>query len=174
MSSGNIGIGAVPIPNAGIFMGATQGTATNQYGGLFQPLGNNAATVLLTGVTGQPATSPVVYTITDVACLHAGAPTRGSGSIITNISGVLVDAIATGATNVYGVKIANPTGGSTSNWGLFNGGSAQVNGSSTNLSFFAHAPSAQITVAGAKGGNVALGNLMTALANYGLVIDTTT
>ena len=43
-----------------------------------------------------------------------------------------------------------------------------------NLSFFGSFPEPQQDVAGAKGGNVALGELITALANYGLITDSTT
>lgn len=42
------------------------------------------------------------------------------------------------------------------------------------LGFFATAPINKVTVAGAKGGNAALASLCTQLANYGLIIDTTT
>lgn len=46
--------------------------------------------------------------------------------------------------------------------------------SGTNLGVFGTAPTTKQTVVGAKGGNVALTNLLTALANYGLVTDNTT
>lgn len=42
------------------------------------------------------------------------------------------------------------------------------------LGFFGVTPVSIPNVSGSKGGNVALGNLMTALANLGLVIDSTT
>jgi hypothetical protein len=41
------------------------------------------------------------------------------------------------------------------------------------LGFYGHAPGAQPTVAGSKGGNAALTSLMTALAGLGLVVDGT-
>jgi len=44
----------------------------------------------------------------------------------------------------------------------------------TALAFHNTAPINKPTIAGAKGGNVALANLLTALANYGLLVDTTT
>lgn len=42
------------------------------------------------------------------------------------------------------------------------------------LSFHNTAPIAKPTITGSKGGNAALGNLLTALQNYGLIVDSTT
>jgi hypothetical protein len=39
---------------------------------------------------------------------------------------------------------------------------------------FTASGSAEITVTGAKGGNAALASLITALANYGIIVDSTT
>lgn len=43
-----------------------------------------------------------------------------------------------------------------------------------NVGFYGTTPVAKPTITGAKGGNVALANLLTALASYGLLIDSTT
>lgn len=56
---------------------------------------------------------------------------------------------------------------------LMNGGTIRVQANSTGLGFFAATPVAKPTVSGAKGGNAALGSLMTALSNLGLVTDST-
>lgn len=45
---------------------------------------------------------------------------------------------------------------------------------STGIGFYGTSPIAKPNVAGSKGGNVALTNLITALANLGLISDTTT
>jgi hypothetical protein len=47
-------------------------------------------------------------------------------------------------------------------------------GGQDQLGVFNIGPVARQAVAGARGGNVALANLLTALANYGLIIDNTT
>jgi hypothetical protein len=47
-------------------------------------------------------------------------------------------------------------------------------GLSGTLGFFGTAPIGEQTVAGAKGGNAALGSLITCLVNYGMLLDTTT
>jgi hypothetical protein len=52
------------------------------------------------------------------------------------------------------------------------GGALDHNGSTAGV--FGTAPATQQTVNGAKGGNAALGSLLTALATYGWIIDNTT
>lgn len=61
-------------------------------------------------------------------------------------------------------------------WKLDPGGSMTVNGNSSlhQCGFNGTTPIAKPTVTGAKGGNAALASLMTALAAYGLVTDSTT
>lgn len=50
----------------------------------------------------------------------------------------------------------------------------QDNGSASLIGFHQATPIAKPTISGSRGGNVALANLLTALANYGLIIDSTT
>jgi hypothetical protein len=57
---------------------------------------------------------------------------------------------------------------------LSGGGSLRVAVNSTGLGFFGATPLAQQTITGSRGGNVALANLLTALASHGLIIDSTT
>lgn len=52
------------------------------------------------------------------------------------------------------------------------GGALDHNGATAGV--FGTAPATQQTVVGAKGGNAALGSLLTALATYGWIIDNTT
>jgi hypothetical protein len=54
------------------------------------------------------------------------------------------------------------------------GGAVPIQYSSTGVAFQGTSPIAKPTVSGAKGGNAALSSLITALANYGLIIDSTT
>jgi hypothetical protein len=50
----------------------------------------------------------------------------------------------------------------------------RVGGANNGLAFFANVPESQATVLGSRGGNAALAALLTALADYGLIIDGTT
>jgi len=54
------------------------------------------------------------------------------------------------------------------------GGTTVVGCGSAALGFYNTTPASQQTVTGSKGGNVALGNLLTALATLGLIVDSTT
>lgn len=48
-----------------------------------------------------------------------------------------------------------------------------INHDGTTIGFFNSAPSAKETITGSRGGNAALANLLSALANYGLITDST-
>lgn len=48
-----------------------------------------------------------------------------------------------------------------------------INHDGTTIGFFGSAPNSKETVTGSRGGNVALGNLLDALSNYGLLVDNT-
>lgn len=95
-----------------------------------------------------------IDTITGGAGIHdSGGTSTGMtvfGNTITNAS-IATAAAFSGTFNVRS--------------GIAVGGGAGFNG---------QAPIAKPTVTGAKGGNAALGSLLTALANYGLVTDSTT
>lgn len=67
-----------------------------------------------------------------------------------------------GAYTVYG----EIWGDGTFNWQ----GSARLRGS---IGFFTTAPQAQKTITGSRGGNAALASLLTQLAGYGLIVDST-
>jgi len=90
--------------------------------------------------------------------------------------------------NAYGMKIQNhgnsnitqATGiyidaqtGSATNWAIYtNAGDIRLMASgSDKISFHGSAPVAQQTVTGSRGGNVALADLLTKLANIGLIVD---
>lgn len=75
------------------------------------------------------------------------------------------------------------TGGATSwtldaaaiiNLGTTAATSVKIGRTGQSLGFYGTTPITKITVSGAKGGNVALANLLTALVNLGLIADTTT
>lgn len=66
--------------------------------------------------------------------------------------------------------------GAENGWGfcLQYGGTNRIKVNSTGMGFFAATPVAKPTVTGAKGGNAALTSLCTALANLGLITNSTT
>ena len=101
---------------------------------------------------------------------------RASGWSFYSPSTVLGLSITAGAASTM-------TGGATSwtldaaaiiNIGTITATSVKIGRGGQSIGFFATTPIAKPTVAGPRGGNVALQNLLTALANLGLITDTTT
>lgn len=83
-----------------------------------------------------------------------GAPTISGGGSITNANALFV---TSGKTQVQEIEI-----------------DGALNHDGTTVGFYGTAPQTKQTVSGAKGGNAALGSLMTALSTIGLVTDSTT
>lgn len=89
-----------------------------------------------------------------------------------------------GAANVttsYGIVVAAQSGSSTASYAIFtNGGRVRFDATGTKLElndtglgFFGTAPVAKPAVTGSRGGNAAVAALLTALANLGLITDST-
>jgi len=58
-------------------------------------------------------------------------------------------------------------------WLRYDSEGTRIGRSGSGLSFFQAAPISKPTVSGSRGGNAALASLLTALANYGLIADST-
>ena len=102
---------------------------------------------------------------------HAGATSFikvDAGSLVTLINSKNITANSLAASTTTTLTDAS---GSTQILGLTVYGGAGFQG---NTGFNSTTPISKPTVSGSKGGNAALASLMTALANYGLVTDTTT
>lgn len=102
--------------------------------------------------------------------MQVSAPTITNGSAAsTNGAALYIPNSGSGATNNYSLMI----GGGTA----FMGGDVQMEAAldhnGTTVGFFGTAPTTKQTVSGAKGGNAALGSLLTALAAYGFITDST-
>lgn len=108
--------------------------------------------------------------------------TNGAGLYIANSGGTSkAMAVLTGS-NVatFGTDVAATLQGTTTKVTGTTSAEIQYSGTTrykvdtTGHSWFGAATAAQQTVTGARGGNVALANLLTALVNYGLIVDSTT
>jgi len=74
-------------------------------------------------------TQAATYTIATARCFQAAAPWMSAGAAITELDGLYVANLGlAGVTNVYGVYIAAQSGASSTNIGLYNGGSTQMQG----------------------------------------------
>lgn len=103
----------------------------------------------------------------------------GSGGIQLNSTGA-IQLNSTGSVALNGQSTngsvtlqAHGTGGVTI---IASGGAGGVTVANNidSLGFYSTSPVTQQTVSGSRGGNVALANLLTALANLGLIVDSTT
>ena len=142
---------------AGSGAGAFLPTASNLiHLGAFASLGKygGGATSYVSGTPGGTVTSPTVQK-TVTATINTPV-TSGSAS------GQLVPFTAEGEANVGVALIAAGTG------------IAQLGAAGNKIAFYAGASAVKGTLTGAKGGNVALANLITYLADRGLLTDSTT
>lgn len=124
------------------------------------------------------------------AAIVASCKDTGGGNFTTAYGLIAQSEVAASGTigTWYGALIKNPTGGGivTTNYGLYiesqskattnyaiytNDGAIRLGG---DIGFHGTAPISKPTVSGDKEGNAALGSLITALANYGLIVDSTT
>lgn len=105
-----------------------------------------------------------ILTVDTAAVLAAGFHASGASSLIED-----------GLTIQDGVTVQ--TGDLVVSGGTFrheSSGNARIEANSTGLGLFGATPIARPTVVGSRGGNVALGNALTALANLGAITNSTT
>lgn len=85
---------------------------------------------------------------------------------------------STEAVLAFGSDSANPNNGefqvNSTNSIVRRNGTNYITVSDSGLAFHGSAAISKPTITGSKGGNAALGNLLTQLANYGLITDSTT
>lgn len=123
-----------------------------------------------------------------IAGSYARAANFGSGSVLQMYASYIFSGqnpTGTVAEN-YGIYIENQAGVGTVNYSIYSAGSGKVyfggeveidgalNHDGTELGVFSTAPTTQKTVTGSRGGNAALASLLTQLAAYGLIIDSST
>lgn len=170
VSAGNVGIGIAQDVDRGLYLAPSiTGTTTAVDGQrisatLTAGVNSTQLTGLLISMTPNPNSKTGV---TNVG-LQVGSY-NGSGSDTSY--GALIAGPTTGGTNNYTLYLLAPSGGSTTNRGFHNEGAALVNGSATSLGFFGTSPAAKQTITGSRGGNAALTSLLSALAAYGIVTD---
>jgi len=117
--TGTVGIGTAPLPNYGLNLGIALSGASTQYGAVIIPVASSAATATIYGVFSRISTAAAVFTATNGVDFLADAPNLGSGSAITNQTGLLVvNQGAAGITNAYGIFINTQSGASGNNFAL--------------------------------------------------------
>ena len=127
-AAGTVGVGIAPSTSAMIFVGPGSTSGANQYGinlqtNFFQA--TNAYSVYSKFITAGGS----AFTVTTAASFYADTPSFGSSSLATTMYGLYVANQGVAAvTNAYGVYIAAQAGATSTNVGLYNGGTTRLIG----------------------------------------------
>lgn len=170
------GIAVTPLTN---LFGGTDNTTASAVRGML--VASSAATTgtwsQLSGIVVDPQTSGVVNHglwlhgdgLGACLCFGAGLTVNPDARMYYNGSNLVIDPDVLGSGRVF-------IGATGDDDMLLNDIEidGDLNHDGSNLGLFGTAVTTQQTVTGAKGGNVALTNLLTALAAYGLIVDSTT
>jgi hypothetical protein len=100
--NGYMGVGTAPVASQSVRIVPTALTGATQIGLVSAPVGSSASTSSVIGVMAQPQTAAAAFTTAYTMGVYVGDPIMGAGSI---------------ATNNYGIRVLNQTGG-TSNYGI--------------------------------------------------------
>jgi hypothetical protein len=165
-----VGIGTTPSAAIGLRVANVGQTGASQQSFNTDFTCGTDATTAAMGVLSRVRTPAAAMTCARASALYAGQPVVGAGSTITEAVGLLVEGMSTGATN-YAIR----TLGSTRS--LF-GGAVEIDGDLDHdgaaLGVLGSAPVAKQTVTGSRAGNAALASLLTALAAFGFITDSST
>lgn len=130
--------------------------------------GNNGETVY----GGFIGPTPLANAKTGLTAVGLGINMAPAPAGYTNAQGIRIGTVSGASGGNYGLLIDAPTGANA--FGIVNNGGVQVNGAGTSLGFFATGFNGQQTVTGSRGANAALASLLTALASYGLIVNSST
>ena len=118
--NGYMGVGGAATSNVGLYLTNTISTGNIQYGIAAAPVGNG--TNQINGIWSGPATAASSFTAGTVAAIRAANATKGAGSTITNLYGLVVEDQTQG-TNNYGITSLVSSG--TNKWNIYASGTAQ-------------------------------------------------
>jgi hypothetical protein len=120
--NGYMGIGVAPDPSYGLNIAPTALTTSTQIGTLLSLTGTSSATASLIGAVVAPKTAAAAFSAASVIGLRVDNAVRGSGSTITNLTGILILDQTTG-TNNYGIRSQVTSG--ANKWNIYASGTAQ-------------------------------------------------
>jgi hypothetical protein len=165
-------IGTTPATTTGLSLGSSALTGTSPFGARLLPIFPGTATGNPKVLEAGFSTAAAAFTATTGAAINLAAPVIGAGSAVTTMRGILIASQgAAGITNAYGIYINAQSGATTTNIGLYNAGTTQLNGATqVNGAFsLAGAPDsrAAITV------NAGAASYMTGTDNWVVKMDAT-
>lgn len=108
-SAGNVAIGTTSYSHIGLIVANAALSSANQIGVLSAPVGTTSATTSVQGFNGRGDTAAGSFTCAQSIGFFADNPTKGAGSTITNLYGLLVTDLTQG-TNNYGISSAVSAG----------------------------------------------------------------
>lgn len=98
-----LGIAAAPSASKGIYAAPTALTGTSQIGADVAPVASSGATVAAYAIQAQVGTAAASFTCAEAAGIVVKDASKGSGSTLTELIGLLVEAQTQGAAN-YAIK----------------------------------------------------------------------
>jgi len=129
LSPGMAGFGATPSTSSAIFVGHTVLVGTTQNGIDIAPVFTSAATVAGNALRVQAKTAAASFTMANGYAVNVLTPSVGAGATVTTLYGINVaNQGASGVTNAYGLYVNAQSGASTTNIGLYNAGTSQLQG----------------------------------------------
>lgn len=120
--NGYMGIGVAPDPSYGLNIAPTALTTSTQIGTLLSLTGTSSATASLIGAVVAPKTAAAAFSAASVIGMRVDNAVKGSGSTITNLTGILILDQTTG-TNNYGIRSQVTSG--ANKWNIYASGTAQ-------------------------------------------------
>lgn len=124
---GNVGVGGAPVAGAGLIILSAALTGTQQWGVRSNPVFSSAGTSSGTAAEVKVSTQAAAFTMSQGNGLLVQTPVLGAGSTVTSAYGINVqNQGGAGRSFAYGLYINAQSGASTTNIGLFNGGTTQL------------------------------------------------
>lgn len=105
-ASSQLGVGAASVTTAGILENNSNLTGTQQIGVQSAPQCSSASTIACEGARFRADTAAASFTTSTLNALHVVEGIKGAGSTITNETGILVDVLSNGGTNLA-IQVAN-------------------------------------------------------------------
>ncbi len=128
VSGGNVGVGGAASSAYGLYLTSTALSGTGQIGAYAEPTFTSAATSYAISLGARFKTAASLTTGSGYTIV-ADTPSIGGSNAITTLTGFRVENHgATGVTHAYGIDIAAQSGAATTNVGLRNSGTTQLNG----------------------------------------------
>lgn len=128
VTAGNAAVNSSVVTNIGLAVAGTMSGSVGEYGIVVNATADSSATTTAAGINVNMSTANSAFTCMNLASILVAPVIKGAASTVTSAYGLLVQQQNATCTNAYGIYITAPTGGSSINYGLYNGGSSVLAG----------------------------------------------